>query len=333
MPELTATFLLVALGAYVLFGGADFGGGVLEATLRTPELKKKLQATLAPVWEANHVWLIAVVVILFVGFPRFYTTALTRLYVPISLALLAILVRGTFFTLRKYDPDPGAWRKLNTALFRSSSFGAPLLFGFILSGLLATHPGSPTELPTDLGFAAIYIAPWFDAFGFVSGLFIASLFAYAAAVFFYGELNDQEEKALLARRIVQLFASTFVLGGCVLLLGALTGTVEPAVAWSPLQALSHAVAALGVVLLYLRLKKGDIWGMRLSVGAQILAILFGWWSVQHPRIFRTAGGSMTIDDAAAPFVTQLWLVIGLTVVLAMVIPLLVLLYRVFRRVD
>src|SRR5690606_2444925 len=122
VPELTAAFLLVALAAYVLFGGAGFGAGVLEATLTTPPLKKKLQAIIAPVWEANHVWLIAVVVILFVGFPRFYTTALTRLYVPISLALLSILVRGTFFTLRKYDPDPGAFRKMYTALFRLSSF-------------------------------------------------------------------------------------------------------------------------------------------------------------------------------------------------------------------
>lgn len=333
MPELTAAFLLVALGAYVLFGGADFGGGVLEATLKTPQLKKRLQATLAPVWEANHVWLIAVVVILFVGFPRFYTTALTRLYVPISLALLAILVRGTFFTLRKYDPEPGAFQKLYTALFRLSSFAAPLFFGFILSGLLGTHPGSPTELPTDLGFAAIYVAPWFDLFGLVSGLFIASLFAYAAAVFFYGELREQEDKALVARRIGQLFGSTFLLGGCVLFLGALTGRVELTEALHPLQIVSHAVAALGVVLLYLRLRKDDIWGMRLSVGAQILSILLGWWSAHHPEIFRTEGGSMTIDDVSAPFVTQLWLVIGLTVVLAMVIPLLVLLYRVFRRAD
>lgn len=331
MPELTAVFLLVALSAYVLFGGADFGGGVLEATLPTSDLKKKLQATLAPVWEANHVWLIAVVVISFVGFPRFYTTTLTRLYVPISLALLSILVRGTFFTLRKYDPTPGAWAGLYTTLFRASSFGAPLFFGFILSGLLATHPGTPSAPPPGASFADIYIAPWFDAFGLVSGLFIASLFAYAAAVFFYGELSAAEQKEVVRRRILQFFVVTFILGGAVLALGALTGRVEPSEALRPLQILSQLVAAGGVVVLYLRLKKDDIWGMRQAVGAQILAILLGWWSAHHPEILRTEGGSLTLHDVSAPFITQLWLVIGLVAVLAVVVPLLVVLYRVFRH--
>jgi cytochrome d ubiquinol oxidase subunit II len=214
-----------------------------------------------------------------------------------------------------------------------SSFGAPLFFGFVLSGLLATHPGTPSELPSDVGFAAVYVTPWLDAFGLVSGLFIASLFAYAAAVFFYGELRDVSEKRLVKRRIHQLFASTFILGGGVLALGAFTGRVEPAQALHPLQLLSQAVAASGVALLYFRMKKDDIWGMRLSVGAQILAILLGWWSAHHPQILRTEGGSLTIDDVAAPYITQLWLVIGLVVVLGLVIPLLVVLYRVFGRAD
>ena len=331
MPELTAFFLLVALAAYVLFGGADFGGGVLEATLPTSALRKKLQATLGPVWEANHVWLIAVVVILFVGFPRFYTTALTRLYVPISLALMAILVRGTFFTLRKYDPAPGSWKRVYSLLFRISSLGAPLFFGFTLSGLLATHPGTPHEIPTGLGFAAIYVTPWLDAFGLASGLFIASLFGYTAAVFFYGELSDSNQRRVVARRIRQFFAASFVLGGVVLLLGALSGRVEPSAALKPLQLLSHACAALGVVVLFLRLKKNDIWGMRLAVGLQILAILLGWWSSHYPELMRTEGGSLTLHDVAAPFITQLWLVIGLALVMATVIPLLVVLYRVFRQ--
>lgn len=329
MAELTAFFLVVALSAYVLFGGADFGGGVLEATLQSARLKRKLQATLAPVWEANHVWLIAVVVILFVGFPRLYSVALTRLYVPVSLALLAILVRGTFFTLRKYDPDPGKSRHLYSALFRLSSFAAPLCFGFVLAGLLAIHPGSIDRIPADRGFHAIYVAPWLDTFGVVSGLFIASLFAYAAAVFFYGEALDDEEKAVVRRRIFQFFAATFLLGGAVLALGAASGRVDPAHAFHPLQLLAQAGAGACVVVLFVALRQGRIWLMRFSIGAQILSILLGWWSAHYPNLLQTEGGSMTFRDAAAPFVTQLWLVIGLVVVLAVVVPLLVKLYRVF----
>ena len=76
--------------------------------------------------------------------------------------------------------------------------------------------------------------------------------------------------------------------------------------------------------------------MRLAVGAQVLAILIGWFHAQSPVLLRTASGPMTLEDAAAPFVTQLWLAIGLTAVLGMVVPLLAWLYRVFdaaRSVD
>lgn len=329
MTEAVAFFLVLCLSAYVVFGGADFGGGVLEATFRSAALKKKLQAALGPVWEANHVWLIAVLVIAFVGFPRLYSFALTRLYLPVSLALLAILVRGTFFTLRKYDPDPGRAGALYSALFRVSSFGAPFCFGFVLSGLLATHPGSPTEIPRDLGFYDIYVAPWFGGFGVVSGLFIACLFAYAAAVFFYGERLTDDERALVRRRIFQFFALTFVLGGVVLALGAVSGRVDVAHAFHPVQLLSQFGAAVSVLVLFWALRRGRIWLMRLSVGAQILSILLGWYSAHYPDLMFTEAGSITLAAAAAPFVTQLWLVIGLVALLAVVLPLLVVLYRVF----
>lgn len=331
MTELTAAFLLVAFTAYVLLGGADFGAGILEATLRKPALRKKLQATLAPIWEANHVWLIAVIVILFVGFPSFYATALTRLYLPISLALLAILLRGTFFTLRKYDPNPGRWGKLYSALFRLSSLAAPICFGFILSGLLATHPGTPQTIPHEQGYVALYVAPWCDSFGVASGAFIASLFGYAAAVFFYGDVTEKDDRVLLRKHILQFFAATFVLGGLVLLLGAFSGRVSSDHGWHPIQLTCQAVAAVAVLVLYRAEAKGQIWRMRLAVGAQFLAILFGWWSARFPVLLKTEGGPLLLRDAAAPTITLVWLVIGLVVVLSLVVPLLVLLFRVFRE--
>lgn len=330
MIELAAIFLLIAFTAYVLFGGADFGAGILEATLKKPALRKKLQATLAPIWEANHVWLIAVVVILFVGFPRFYSTALTRLYLPVSLALLAVLLRGTFFTLRKYDPKPGKWGRVYSGLFRLSSVAAPVCFGFILSGLLATHPGTPVSIPS-ASYFELYVAPWCDWFGVVSGAFIASLFGYIASVFFYGDVSDADDRALLRRRIILFFLATFVLGGLVLLLGALSGRVAPEQGWHPIQVLCQLVAALGVFVLYRAEARGMIWRMRLSVGAQLLAILLGWWSSRYPVLLKTEGGPLLLGDAAAPRITLFWLVVGLLVVLSLVVPLLVLLFRVFRE--
>jgi cytochrome d ubiquinol oxidase subunit II len=329
MTEVVALFLVAALAAYVLFGGADFGAGILEATLPSTDLKKRLQAAMAPVWEANHVWLIAVVVILFVGFPSFYSVAMTRLYVPVSLALVAVLLRGTFFTLRKYDPNPGAWGKSYTALFRISSAMAPLCFGFILSGLLSGHPGTPHAIPSERSFTEVYLSPCFNAFGLLSGAFIACLFAYLAAVFFYGEVQNQAERRLIHKRGKMFFLCSFVLGGGVLVWGGFSGRVSFAEALEPFQVVCQLVAAVGIFVMLRAEKAGQVWKMRFAAGAQILAILLGWCSAQYPVLLKTQSGPLLLQDASAPWITQLWLAIGLSVVLSIVIPLLVLLYRVF----
>ncbi len=332
MIVISATFLVVALTAYVLFGGADFGGGILEATLGSKELKTKLQKTLAPVWEANHVWLIAVVVILFVGFPRFYSLAMTRLYIPISLALFAILVRGTFFTLRKYDPDPGGLRRLYSAAFRLSSLMAPITFGLVLAGLLSTHPALASGSKEAPSFYQIYVAPWWDSFAAVCGAFIASLFGYVASVFFYGELTESEaERKMIARRIWGFFLATFVLGGGVLLLGHLSGRVSAQSGLSPVQLFGQAVAFAATFVLAGAMKTGRVWLMRFAAGAQVLAILGGWFYIQYPVLLRIESAPLTIATAAAPRITLIWLNIGLVVVLCAVVPLLVLLYRVFDK--
>lgn len=334
MATLTAVFLVTALAAYVLFGGADFGGGILEATLPHAGLRARLQKVIAPVWEANHVWLIAVVVILFVGFPRVYTGVLTRLYLPVSLALAAILVRGACFTLRKYDPAPGALNLVYSAAFRISSALAPFAFGLIVAGLLSEHqalPDSPASAQqVQVDYFSFFVAPWWDAFAVLCGLFIAALFAYVAAVFFYGEVHTAEERRLVRRRIYAFVGATFVLGGIVLLSGSLTGRVPLRAGLHPVQIGCQLLAALGLLNLLRAMKHDHVWAMRFSVGAQVLAILGGWFSAQYPVLLKVAPEPLTLHNAAAPFVTLLWLNVGLVVVLALVIPLLAVLYRVFR---
>ena len=93
MTEIILAILGISLLLYVLLGGADFGGGILELITRGKG-SKIISRAIAPVWEANHVWLILVIVILFVGFPPVYTKVLTVLHIPILLVLLGIIFRG-----------------------------------------------------------------------------------------------------------------------------------------------------------------------------------------------------------------------------------------------
>ena len=128
MIAITALLLGVSLFAYALFGGADFGAGVLEGLLPR-EHRGRVDAALSPVWEANHVWLIAAIVIAFVGFPSVFAAASTYLHVPLSLALLGIVARGTAFTFRHYDPEPPGEGRAYAWLFRVSSALTPFVLG------------------------------------------------------------------------------------------------------------------------------------------------------------------------------------------------------------
>jgi len=327
--EITLMFLVVALAAYTLFGGADFGGGILESTLwRHAGLQKKLQAALAPVWEANHVWLIAVIVILFVGFPVMYAEMCTMLFVPISLALLGIILRGAFFTFRKYDPEPESRIPLYSFLFRFSSVITPMMFGLIIASLLSPFPVITADAGLD--FSSVYIEPWATWFGLFCALFVFSLFGYVASVFFFGELSEDQDRAIIRSRIWTFFAAAFITGGIVLGYGAARGVVDMRNALSPIQVTVQAVAFLCVFWLWLNVKRKRIWSMRMAAGTQVLCILSGWFATQYPVFMKYSDGTeVTVFNSAAPPVTLLWLNIGLVAVLSMVLPLLVYLYHIF----
>ncbi|MDF3127596.1 cytochrome d ubiquinol oxidase subunit II [Kiritimatiellaeota bacterium B1221] len=330
MSFITFAFLIIVIAVYALFGGADFGGGLLEATLgKHPGLQKKLQATLSPVWEANHVWLIAVIVILFVGFPKVYTTLCTILYLPLSLALLGILLRGSFFTFRKYDPDPGKNLKIYDAVFRVSSILTPTFFGFIVAATLAHLPKLSTH--PDYGYADLYLRPWFTMMGLFCAIFVNAVFGYLASVFFFGEVETDKERDVLKSRIRGFFIATFLSGGGVLLWGGYHALVTPEKFVSGFQVGAQMIALGGIGWMVHALKNRKAWQARFAAGLQTVAFLTGWVHMEYPVFFRFDDGtSLTVQNASAPYITVLWLNIGLVIVLSLVVPLLVYLYRVFQ---
>ncbi len=107
MIELLICFIGASLLLYVLLGGSDYGAGILEllpaGRLRQAQTKV-INDAVGPVWEANHMWLILIVVILFMGFPAIFTTLMIALHGPMLALLVGIVVRGTTFTFRHYDP-------------------------------------------------------------------------------------------------------------------------------------------------------------------------------------------------------------------------------------
>ncbi len=335
MVEMTKILLLTALSAYVLFGGADFGAGILEMSLKKyPKIQSKIQSTLAPIWEANHVWLIAVVVILFVGFPHFYSALSTRYFFVLGVLLSFVLLRGAFFTFRKYDPEVHKHLRLYNWIFRLSSLGSPLIFGMIISGLM--NPANPIELNEHTDVWSFYFAPWLNFYGLLMGIFVASLFTYLASIFFYGNCRkevgtDDKISGLLQKRIVVFFVSTVLLGGLVLTSGAALGRVSWQEALNPLQIAVQILALLSMPWLYWALKHRHFWQMRLVAGLQSLCILLGWFSTQWPWFYRSGNTGLSYTEAAAPEGTLIWLNAGLAIVLLIVLPFLTYLYYLFEN--
>jgi cytochrome d ubiquinol oxidase subunit II len=124
--------------AYALTAGADFGGGIWHLFARGPRAAREraaIEHAIAPIWEANHVWLIFVVVMMFTAFPSAYAVVTTALHIPVTLALIGIVVRGSAFVFHAYDVRPREGRGLYSFAFGLSSLVTPLFLGDVLGAL------------------------------------------------------------------------------------------------------------------------------------------------------------------------------------------------------
>jgi cytochrome d ubiquinol oxidase subunit II len=192
MLELTvAVFMLLSLILYALMGGADFGGGMwdlLAAGPRAVRQRKAIADAIGPIWEANHVWLILVIVLLFTGFPAGFAGMMTALNIPLTAMLIGIVLRGSAFIFRKYDSrSDGAQRRWST-VFGIASFFTPFFQGLIL-GALTTGKIRIVKGQVMSGF----FAGWLTPFALACGVFALGLFAFLAATYLTLDTQDQPD--------------------------------------------------------------------------------------------------------------------------------------------
>src|SRR3954464_3166981 len=131
MLALIIFILGISFLLYTLLGGADFGAGIIE-TFAGKREEKTISKAIAPVWEANHVWLILAVVILFTGFPLVYSSLSLVLHIPLMLVLIGIIFRGSAFTFRHYDIKEERPYRMYSFFFKASSFITPMFLGITL---------------------------------------------------------------------------------------------------------------------------------------------------------------------------------------------------------
>jgi len=216
MLYVVIAFLFLAIILYFLLGGADFGAGIIE--LFTSEknrsgTRQTMYHAIGPVWEANHMWLVIAVVILFVGFPVIYSDMCTYLHIPLLIMLLGITARGTAFAFRSYDAIKGE-RSQNfyNHIFVYSSFITPLFLGIIAGSAISRKID-----PHAATFLAAYIYSWLNCFSLTVGLFTVALSGYLAAVYLIGEADNEKDARRFIKKARLMNILAIIFGGMVFL--------------------------------------------------------------------------------------------------------------------
>lgn len=324
--------LVGALTFYLLTGGADFGAGVwsLFAFGRNAQKQRALiDHAIGPIWEANHVWLIVAVTILFTAFPPAFAVIATGLHIPLSVMLLGIVLRGTAFAVRTHDitsqtdgssTTPVIWRYV----FAGSSVITPALLGVNLG---AVASGRLTEVSSTASFTDRFIAPWLAPFPLSVGILTIVLVAYLAAVYLLVEAHDPDLRTLFTRRAM-ISCGAVVLAAAVALWQARRGAPEiyAGLRHTVMGPLAVAVA-FGLHLgAFVALWNARAWAARWCAVTGAVVMLWGWALSQFPFLVEP---HLTISNAAPPPTLR---VLALSLLLGSMVlfPLLYYLYRIFK---
>jgi cytochrome d ubiquinol oxidase subunit II len=286
---------------YAVFAGADFGGGVWDLFAIGPRAKKQrdlISHALAPVWEANHVWLILLVVVMFSAFPAAFAGMMTALHTPLSLMLVGIVLRGSAFTFRQYagggDRIEAAWGRV----FAVASTLTPIFLGVCI-GALTTGES------------------WAGVFPICVGLFALALFAMVAGVFLTLEAKDLELENDFRRRALVAATASAVLAGATALVS------KDPLEYAPIVGVSLMPGGLMLFALFTRRFRFA----RACAVTLVALVVAGWGYHQYPYLLRP---NLTVAAAAAPEALLALLVPTLAVGALILFPSLFWLFRVFK---
>jgi cytochrome bd ubiquinol oxidase subunit II len=326
MSTVIAVVLFVAVTAYALFGGADFGAGfwdlVAGGAASGERPREVIDHSIGPVWEANHVWLIFCFVVLWTGFSEAYASITLTLFVPLTLAALGIVLRGASFAFRKTVFRTRDRRNFGAA-FAASSVLVPYCFGAI-AGAIASG-----RVPAG-GKAGDPWTSWVNPTSVLGGVLAVVVAAYLAAVYLVWDARRLADAPMVEyfRRRATVMA---VVTGVVALAGVFVLRADARYLFDGLTSralpLVIASAVFGTASLVL-VRGGRDGHARLCAGAAVVSVMVGWGVAQWPYILPE---SLKVDDAAAPSGTLDALLVATAAALVIVLPGFILLYSLDQR--
>ncbi|MBB2145397.1 cytochrome d ubiquinol oxidase subunit II [Pedobacter sp. LMG 31464] len=333
MEYVVISFLCLAILLYFLLGGADFGAGIIElftSSKNRSKTRNTMYHAIGPVWEANHMWLIITVVILFVAFPKIYSTMSVYLHIPLVIMLIGIIARGTAFVFRHYDAVKDDMQWLYNRIFKYSSFITPLFLGIIAGSVLSGQ--IDTEATT---FVDAYIFSWLNWFSIAVGLFTVALCGFLAAIYLIGESKADADKKRFIKKAEFMNVAAVLFGALVFIAAKMQNV--PLIDWvfkNNIGLIAVTLASLSLVLLWYLLLKGKTKVLRILAGFQVTMILLAISYAHFPNFIRLKNGDkISLFESIAPIKTIDSLGWGLLLGSLLILPFLGYLFYKFQQKE
>jgi cytochrome d ubiquinol oxidase subunit II len=326
LADAVAIVLFFGITAYALFGGADFGAGFWDLTAggatRGERPRAVIDHSIGPVWEANHVWLIFSLVVLWTAFAEAFASITLTLFVPLTLAALGIVLRGSSFAFRKAVFRTRDQRNFGAA-FALSSVLVPYCMGAV-AGAIASG-----QVPSG-GKAGDPWTSWVNPTSIVGGVLAVTVCAYLSAVYLTWDakrLHDPEMRTYFRRRAI----GAGVVAGIVAFVGIFVFHSDSKYLFDGLTSRALPLVILsgicGIGSLVLLLRDADHGARLLSAGA-VASVVVGWGVAQWPYILPT---SLKVSQAAAPSGTLQAVLIVFALAAVTILPALALLYTLDQK--
>jgi cytochrome d ubiquinol oxidase subunit II len=323
--DVCAVILFIGVTLYAVFGGADFGAGMWDLLAGTGERSARVRAqidrSIGPVWEANHVWLIFVLVVLWTAFPTAFSAIMSTLYIPLAIAALGIVLRGSGFAFRHALPGP--MHRPATRVFGVSSVLTPFFMGTVVGAIASGEvPAAGNGDPT---------GSWTGVLPLVTGLIFVAAVAYASAVFLVrdsGAAGDRDLQRYFVRRglAAAAVAGAAALGGIFALHADARYVYDGLTSW-PGVVLVVVSGICGLTALTM-LAGGVTRGLRPAAIGAVVTLVWGWFAAQFPYMLPT---SLKIGDAVGASATQTGVIVVFVIAGLLCLPSLGLLYWLSQR--
>jgi cytochrome bd ubiquinol oxidase subunit II len=323
----------IAVTGYALLAGADFGGGIWDLLAGGPghaergrgeKQRALIEHSIGPVWEANHVWLIFVLVLMWTAFPPLFAAVASTLYVPLTLIALGVIARGSAFAFRKAVTE---WwqRRMFGAAFAFSSLVTPFFLGAAAGGVASGR------IPPGLARGNV-ITSWLNPTSALAGGMAVISCAYLAAVYLTADARRSGEPEL-AEKFRRRALASGVLAGAVAAAGVAVVHSDAPRLYAGLSGRSLPLIILsgvtGVASLALMTARRFTL-VRITAALSVAAVLWGWGVAQYPHVLLPG---MTIGQAAAPRATLQAALACVIVGMALLVPSLTWLFVLFQRSE